>query len=177
MVVCRPTSRLPPSTSSSSSAHAYHALAELLGEPDEQSFGAADVAEPIRVLVLNHFANELRAALAEPGERLVDVVHGEHDAEVAESVHRGVPVIGDYRRGEKSRELEPAVAIGSDHHGDLDALEAQSGDAPGPVSFNRGSPFECEAKLGEKSDGGIEGFYHDADVVPALITPLTCSHS
>ena len=44
----------------------YHALPELLGEPDEQSFGAADVAEPIRVLVLHHFANELRAALAEP---------------------------------------------------------------------------------------------------------------
>ena len=44
----------------------YHALPELLGEPDEQSFGSADVAEPIRVLVLHHFANELRAALAEP---------------------------------------------------------------------------------------------------------------
>ena len=57
-----------------------NALPELLGEPDEQSFGAADVAEPIRVLVLDHVANELRAARAEPGERLVDVVHGEHDA-------------------------------------------------------------------------------------------------
>jgi hypothetical protein len=56
------------------------ALAELLGEPDEKSFGAADVAEPIRVFVLDHFADELRAALAEPGERLVDVVDGEHDA-------------------------------------------------------------------------------------------------
>jgi tetrapyrrole methylase family protein / MazG family protein len=32
-------------------------LAELLGEPDEKSFGAADVAEPIRVLILNHFAD------------------------------------------------------------------------------------------------------------------------
>src|SRR6266511_1782868 len=154
MVVCRPTSRLPPSTSSSSSAHAYHALAELLGEPDQQSFGAADVAEPIRVLVLDHFANELRTTLAEPGERLVDVVHGEHDAEVAKRVHRGVPVIGDCRRGEKARELEPAVAIGRDQHSDLDALVAQSGDAPGPVAFNRGSPFELHAKLGKKSDRG-----------------------
>src|SRR6185503_19440479 len=152
----RPTSGLPLSTSSSSSVPAYHALAELLGEPDEESFGSADVAEPIRVLVLDHFANELRAARAEPGERRVDIVHGEHDAEVAERVHRGVPVIGDCRRSEKARELEPAVAIGRDHHGDLDALEAQSGDAPGPVSFDRGSPFECEAKLDEKSDGGIE---------------------
>ena len=55
-------------------------LPELLGEPDENSFGAPDVAEPIRVFVLDHFADELRAAFAEPGERIVDVLHGEHDA-------------------------------------------------------------------------------------------------
>ena len=55
-------------------------LPELLGEPDEKSFGAADVAEPILVFVLGHFADELRAALAQPGKRLVDVVDGEHDA-------------------------------------------------------------------------------------------------
>jgi hypothetical protein len=49
--------------------------AEFLGEPDEKAFGAADVAEPIRVFVLDHVAaDELRAVLSEPGERLVDVV-------------------------------------------------------------------------------------------------------
>ena len=53
---------------------------DLLGEPDENSFGTPDVAEPIRVFVLDHFADELRAALAETGERVVDVVDGEHDA-------------------------------------------------------------------------------------------------
>ncbi len=41
-----------------------NALTELLGEPDEQSFGAADVAEPIRVLILNHFTDELRTVFA-----------------------------------------------------------------------------------------------------------------
>jgi hypothetical protein len=56
------------------------ASTEFLGEPDEQSFGPPDVAEQIRVIVLDHFAHELRAALAEPGERIVDVLHGEHDA-------------------------------------------------------------------------------------------------
>ena len=55
-------------------------LPEFLGEPDENSFGAPDVAESVRVLVLDHFADELRAAFAEPGERIVDVLHGEHDA-------------------------------------------------------------------------------------------------
>lgn len=56
---------------------------ELLGKPDEEPFRAADVAEPIRIFVLNDFAHELCAALAEPVERLVDFVNGEHDAQVA----------------------------------------------------------------------------------------------
>ena len=57
--------------------------AEFLGESDEKPFRPADVAEPIRVFILDYFAYELRAAFAEPFKRLVDVVHGEHDAEVA----------------------------------------------------------------------------------------------
>jgi hypothetical protein len=71
-------------------------------------------------------------------ERLVDVVHSEHDAEVAQSVHWGVSVISDDRRHEKLRELKPAVAIRRPHHGDLDALVAQSCDAPRPISFDSG---------------------------------------
>ena len=54
--------------------------AELLGESDKKSFRTADVAKAIRVLILDYFAHELRAAVAEPLERFVDVVHGEHDA-------------------------------------------------------------------------------------------------
>jgi hypothetical protein len=57
--------------------------AEFLGESYEKPFRPADIAEPIRVLILDDFAYELRAAIAEPFKRLVDVVHGEHDAEVA----------------------------------------------------------------------------------------------
>ena len=54
--------------------------AELLGESNEELFRSADVAEPIRVFIPDNLAHELRAAVAEPLERLVDVVHGEHDA-------------------------------------------------------------------------------------------------
>jgi hypothetical protein len=57
--------------------------AEFLGESDQKSFRPADVAEPIRVFILDYFAYELRAALAELFKRLVDIIHGEHDAEVA----------------------------------------------------------------------------------------------
>jgi hypothetical protein len=54
-----------------------------LGESDEKPFRPADIAEPVRVFILDYFAYELRAAVAEPFERLVDAVHDEHDAEIA----------------------------------------------------------------------------------------------
>jgi hypothetical protein len=40
--------------------------AEFLGESDEKPFGPTDIAEPIRVFILDYVAYELRAALAEP---------------------------------------------------------------------------------------------------------------
>jgi hypothetical protein len=141
---------------------------ELLGEPNEKSFRAADVTEPINVFILNDVADELRAMPLEPDKRVVDIVHSEHDAQVAERVHRGVPVIGNDGRGKESRKLEATVTVWSDQHGDLDVLMPQSGDAPSPLSFDRGSPFESQAKLDEKWDRGIEGFYHDAYVVHPL---------
>ena len=45
--------------------------AEFLGESNEKPFRRADVAESIRVLVLDYFAYELRAAPAEPFDRVV----------------------------------------------------------------------------------------------------------
>src|SRR5690606_12881187 len=60
------------------------------------SLGPADVAEPIRIFILDHPADELRPVWAEPGEGIFDVLHGEHDAQVAESVHWSLAVIGDH---------------------------------------------------------------------------------
>ena len=53
-------------------------LPELLGKPDENSFGAPDVAKPIRIFVLDHFADELRAAFAEPRARGQINANGAH---------------------------------------------------------------------------------------------------
>lgn len=77
-------------------------MPELLGKPNEDAFGTPDVAESIGLFVLNHFADELRTAFAEPGERVIDVFNGKHDPEVPERVHWGVAVIGDHRRREES---------------------------------------------------------------------------
>ena len=125
-------------------------LPELLGEPDENSFGTPDVAEPIQGFILDYFADELRAAFAEPGERIVDVLHGEHDAEVAKGVHWGAAVIRDHGRREETGHLEPTVTVRRTHHGNLDAHVAQSSDAICPVSFDWGALLEREAKFGKE---------------------------
>jgi hypothetical protein len=44
-------------------------------------------------------------------------------------------------------------------------LEAQSGDASGPLSFDWGATLELEAKFGEELNGGIKVFHHNANVV------------
>ena len=41
-----------------------------MGESDENPFRPTDVAEPIRVFILDYFAYELRTARAEPFKRL-----------------------------------------------------------------------------------------------------------
>src|SRR4051812_49195324 len=74
-------------------------------------------------------------------------------------------MISDRRRREKSGELEPAVAVRRTHHGDLDALVAQSGDAPCPLPFDRELPFELEAELAKELDHRREIVDDNADVV------------
>lgn len=54
---------------------------EFLRESDQKSFGSPDVAKPVHVLVLDDFtADELRAMVTEPSERVVKIVHGKHHA-------------------------------------------------------------------------------------------------
>ena len=55
-------------------------LAELLGQRDDDPLGAADVAEPVAVLVLHQLADEFGAVSAQAGNDILDVVDGEHDA-------------------------------------------------------------------------------------------------
>jgi hypothetical protein len=137
-----------------------------LGEPDENAFGTADVAEAVRGLVLDNLtAGELRTVLGQPLKCVVDVVNREHHAEVSQGVHGSVSVVGDHLRREEARELDPAVAVWYPHHGDLDALVAQAGDAPCPLALDQRSPFELEAQFEEELDGRCEVFDDDADVV------------
>ena len=119
---------------------------KFLGEPDEKSFGTPNVAEQIRIFILDHFSDKVRVAFAEAGKRVVEVLYGEHDPQVAKSIHGGVPVIRDRSRRQKSRKFEPAVAVRRAHHRDLDALAGQSRNAPGPLSFDHRSPLKLKPR-------------------------------
>jgi hypothetical protein len=140
-------------------------LPELLGKPDENSFGTTDIAEAVHISILDHFADELRAAISEPDEGIVNVLHSEHDAQVPEGIHRSDTVIGDNGRRQEAGQLNPAVAVRRTHHGNLDAHVMQPGDAICPASFNWGTSLESETKFCEEFNGGINVFDHDADVI------------
>jgi hypothetical protein len=55
-------------------------LADPLAQSDDDAFRPTDVGEPIRVLVLHHFAYELGPVGAHARDDSVDVFDGEHDA-------------------------------------------------------------------------------------------------
>jgi hypothetical protein len=82
---------IPPQTDRWRLGHLATHL-QLLCQLEDDSLRAADVAEPIDVLVALHPADELRTAGAEPGDDGVDVVDGEGDVAGARGVRRRMPV-------------------------------------------------------------------------------------
>jgi hypothetical protein len=59
-------------------------MPELLGQINENSFGTPDVAKPVEVFVIDDLTDQRRTELAEPAEAVVDVLNGEHYAQVPE---------------------------------------------------------------------------------------------
>jgi hypothetical protein len=68
-------------------------LPELLSESDENSFGTADVAEPVNVLVVDDFIDHRRPEFDQAGKSVVEILDGEHDAKVPQRIHGSHPVI------------------------------------------------------------------------------------
>jgi hypothetical protein len=60
------------------------------------------------------------------------------------------------------------VAVWRAHHGNLDALVAESSDTSGPFAFDRGPPFELEAELAKEIDRRGEILDDDSYVVHPL---------
>src|SRR5262245_55603418 len=57
------------------------------------------------------------------------------------------------------------MAVRRAHHGNLDALIAQSRDTSGPFAFDRGPPFELEAELAKEINRRREVIDDDSHIV------------
>src|SRR6266542_1593704 len=177
MVVCRPKSRLPPSKSSSSSAHAYHALPELLGESDDDALRAADETEPVHVLVLGHFADELSAMGALAREDVLDVVHGEHDATYAQGVRWcALRLSSDRRRRVELGQLNPTVAVWGPHHRNLGSNVLEPNELVHPTSLDWRLALQLHTKLDKERLRSLKVFDHDENVVHPLERHVFSSH-
>src|SRR5262245_5827808 len=154
-----------------------HALAELFGKPDNDALGAADVADPIRVLVLHHFADQFGAAGAQARDDVVDVIDGEHDAADPECVHRNVlgPSSDRFRRVELVQ-LDPSVAVRSahQHEGSADVLKADETIYRGALDGRLA--LQLHTKFDKECLGSLKVVDHDEDVVHALERHVFSSH-
>src|SRR5262249_37824082 len=114
-----------------------NALPELLGKRDDDALRAADVTEPVHVLVLGDFAYELSAMGTQVREDVLDVVDGEHDATYAQRVHWCVLRLSSDRRGRvELGQLKPTVAVRGPHHRNLALNVLEPNDKVDPTSLD-----------------------------------------
>src|SRR3954451_10872788 len=139
--------------------------ADLLGQLDDDPLGAADVAEPEAVPVVDELADELGPQAA---ERVLDVVDREAEVAQAPGVRRRVPGVAHGRRCVELDQLEPAVAVRALHHRRvvLDPLEPD--DAVHLRAADREPALHLEPELGEELDRAREIVDDDADVIHPL---------
>jgi hypothetical protein len=106
---------------------------------------------------------------AQAGDRVVDVVDGEHHAVQAQRVRRRVLRLGAGRRGGVVLgQLQLAVAVRGPHHRDVAPDAVESDGAVRKQAFDLRLAFELHAELGEERDGGVQVVDDDGDVVQPL---------
>src|SRR5437588_12540807 len=93
--------------------------AEFFGQCDDDAFGAAEVTELVRVLVLRHVADELGAYGLQAGNSILDIVYGEHDATHTQAVHRRIRVACGRARCVELAQFKSAVTVRSTQHRDV----------------------------------------------------------
>jgi hypothetical protein len=143
-----------------------NASAELLGQPDENALRAADVTEPILLLVLLQFANEFGAMGAQADKDILDSLDSEHDATYAQRVRRRVfRLNAGRRRPLEPHQLKPAVTVRGPHHRDVDSDAVEADDTVCPTSLDLRLALQLQTKLDKESNGGCEVVDNNTDVV------------
>src|SRR5262249_19028049 len=147
----------------------WNALPELLGKPNDDAPGVADVTEPVRVLVLRYFTYKRSAMGTQASEHILDVVDGEHDATYAQRVHWCVLRLGsDRRRRVELVQLEPTVAIGGPHRRNLASNVLEPDDTVHPASLDGHLALQLHAKFDNECLRRLEVLDHDENVVHSL---------
>src|SRR6476646_2484570 len=108
---CPSSAVASPTCSSAANSAPSRTSADLLRQLDDDPLGAADVAEPVAVLVALQLADELSAAGSQAGDDGCEVFDGECDMADARCVRRRVPVATLGRRRVEFRQLESSVAV------------------------------------------------------------------
>src|SRR5262245_9486514 len=143
-----------------------NASSELLGKRDDDALRAADVTEPVHVLVLGDFAYELRAMGAQAREDVLNVIDGEHDATYAQRVHWCVlRLSSDRRRRVELGQLKPTVAIRGPHHRDLASNVLEPNDKVHPTALDWHLALQLHTKLDKECLRSLKVFDHDENVV------------
>src|SRR5687768_18074266 len=142
-------------------------LDEFLGQPNDDALRTADVGEPIRVLVLHHFADQFGTVGKQARDDIVDVIDGEHDAADPECVHwRVLGLSSDRFRRMELVQLDLSVAVRSAHQreGSTDVLKADEtiyrGALDGRLALQLESEFEKEGLRGLKVVDDDEDVVH-----------------
>ena len=158
-----------PIPSGAAPAAPMEVSAELLGQSDDDALRPADVAEPIRVLVLNHFAYQLSPVGAQARDDSVDVFDGEHDATDAQRVHRRVHGPKPDRVGRVELvELDATVAVRGPHQREGGANVLEPDQAVDRRSLDRRLAFQLHTEFGEERFGSLEVVDNDENVVHPL---------
>src|SRR2546421_8719780 len=144
-------------------------LADLLAQSDDDAFRPADVAKPIRVLILHHFAYQLGPVGEQARDDSVDVFDGEHDATDAQRVHRRVHGSKPDRVGRVELvELDATVAVRGPHQREGGANVLEPDQAVDRRSLDLRLAFELEAEFDEERLGRLEVVDNDENVVHPL---------
>jgi hypothetical protein len=142
---------------------------ELLGKRDDNALRAANVTKPVRVPILNDFADKLSAMGAQAREYILDVVNGEHDAMDAQRVDGGVLRFCSDRRGRvKLVKLNPTVAVWSPQHRNFCSNVLQPNEKVYLMALDLHLAFQFHTKLNKESLRSLKVVNYNKNVVHAL---------
>ena len=149
---------------------ALNASEELFSQRYDDAPWSPHVAQPVHILVLDHFAYEVGAEVgAHASHSLLDAFDRKHHAPQAQRVRRC-----DQRFDleqfwiAKLRQLKAPVPIWGPHHNDVDLDTFECVDAVHPLSLYRRLTLLLQTELGKESASCCEVVDDDAEVVQSL---------